>query len=99
MHDADGHPTKIAVQSRHRWRRRWIARSGIRGAFPLRLRERAVGIALSDLDAQTGEVNRFLCFLLGVSEKEILGTELRYITHPEDVDNDVNPQAKLLSDE
>lgn len=99
--DESGKPAKIAVHTQDiAWRRqmeRALRESEER--FRCAFESAAVGIALSDLDGKLVKVNRSFCGMLGVSEKEIVGTELRDITHPEDVDNDVIAKAKLLSGE
>lgn len=99
--DIHGNPSKIAVHTQDiAWRRhmeRALRESEER--FRCAFESAAVGIALSDLDGKLVKVNRSFCEMLGVSEKEIVGTELRDITHPEDIDNDVIPKAKLFSGE
>ncbi len=99
--DENGKLAKIAVHAQDiAWRRqmeRALRESEER--FRCAFESAAAGIALSDLDGKLVKVNRSFCEMLGVTEKEIVGTELRDITHPEDVDNDVLPKAKLLAGE
>ena len=44
----------------------------------------SVGIARSDLDGRLVEANRKLCDMLGYARDELLGKNVRDITHPED---------------
>lgn len=57
------------------------------------------GIAVVGLDGSFQRVNRALCRITRYHEREL--TELRFqdITHPEDLDNDLNEATKLLNGE
>jgi two-component system cell cycle sensor histidine kinase/response regulator CckA len=45
-----------------------------------------IGFALADVRGRLVEVNRALCDITGYAETELLGKELRAITHPEDIE-------------
>jgi diguanylate cyclase (GGDEF)-like protein/PAS domain S-box-containing protein len=58
-----------------------------------------VGMALVGLDGRFIEVNRSLCRLLGYDEKSLVGNTFQQITHPEDLETDLNLLAKLRDGE
>jgi len=58
-----------------------------------------IGKALVGLDGSFFQVNRALCELTGYSEKELLLTTFQEITHPEDLEADLEQASRLLSGE
>lgn len=50
----------------------------------------AIGMALVALDGHWLKVNRSLCQITGYSEKELLSTNFQAITHPDDLDADLD---------
>lgn len=59
----------------------------------------AVGMVLVDLNERIIEANRSMCDLLGYTEGELAGKTIRDITHPEDLDADLEQLNKLLGGE
>lgn len=59
----------------------------------------AVGMALADLDERILKANRSVCDLLGYAKSELAGKTIRDITHPEDLDADLEQLDKLLCGE
>ena len=55
------------------------------------------GEALVSLDGKFMQVNRSLCELLGYSETELLNTTFHSITHPDDLNLDLNYVRQLLA--
>jgi diguanylate cyclase (GGDEF)-like protein/PAS domain S-box-containing protein len=56
-----------------------------------------IGMALSDLDANWLKVNRALCAITGYSEPEMLTMSFRDITHPDDLERNLDGFRGLLS--
>ena len=59
------------------------------GNFALALDEMRVGVAIIGLDGTPLRVNRALCEIVGLSEPELLATDLLSLTHPADRQADV----------
>lgn len=59
------------------------------GSFSLALDEMRVGIAIIGLDGTPLQVNRALCDIVGLTEAELLATDLLSLTHPDDRAEDV----------
>jgi diguanylate cyclase (GGDEF)-like protein/PAS domain S-box-containing protein len=59
------------------------------GSFSLALDEMRVGVAIIGLDGTPLRVNRALCEIVGLSEAEMLATDLLSLTHPDDRSDDV----------
>ncbi|MEO5343759.1 MAG: PAS domain S-box protein, partial [Gammaproteobacteria bacterium SHHR-1] len=57
----------------------------------------AVGLAHVDPDGNWLRVNRKLCAILGYSEKELLGKTFHEITHPDDLDADLDQIQRMLT--
>lgn len=55
----------------------------------------ALGAAIAADDGHWLRVNKVLCDLLGYSEAELLATDCRSITHPDDIENDLHHLALL----
>lgn len=58
-----------------------------------------IGIALVAPDGEFIRVNRALCELTGYSEDELVGKPFQQITHPEDLDADLQFVAQMLEGE
>lgn len=56
----------------------------------------AIGMALVALDGRWLKVNRALCEIVGYSEEELLATTFQAITHPDDLDTDLDYVRQLL---
>jgi PAS domain S-box-containing protein len=59
----------------------------------------AIGMALVSPDGRWLRVNRSICELIGYSENELLQCRFQDVTHPDDLDLDLENVAKLLSGE
>ncbi|WOD39420.1 PAS domain S-box protein [Nodosilinea sp. E11] len=56
-----------------------------------------IGMALVSLEGQWLEVNRSLCDITGYSEAELLAITFQAITHPDDLDADLDLMDQLLN--
>src|ERR687884_1274360 len=56
----------------------------------------ATGMALVGTDGRFLRVNRSLCEILGYPERELLGKTFQEITHPEDLDADLDQVRRML---
>src|SRR5215204_2146498 len=59
----------------------------------------ATGMALVGTDGRFLRVNRSLCEILGYPERELLGKTFQDITHPEDLDADLDQVRRMLDGE
>ena len=59
----------------------------------------AIGMALVGLDGAWLRVNSAVCRMVGYSEEELLKTNFQNITHPDDLDADLNCVNGMLRDE
>lgn len=59
----------------------------------------ALGMALVSPEGRWLQVNRALCEITGHSEEELLGTDFQSITHPEDLQGDLDGMRRLLAGE
>lgn len=59
----------------------------------------AVGMALVSLEGRWMEVNDALCEMLGYTREELLIKDFQTLTHPDDLQNDLNLLGRLLDDE
>ena len=59
----------------------------------------AVGMALVGMDGRWLRVNRSLCEIVGYAEGELLEKSFQDITHPEDLDKDLEQARRLLGGE
>ncbi len=57
----------------------------------------AIGMALVELNGRFAQVNHSLCEIVGYAESELLTTTFQAITHPDDLDIDLNYTRQLLS--
>lgn len=56
----------------------------------------AVGMALVDLKGKAIKVNSSICEIMGYSEDELLGKTVHDVTHPEDINIEIDNAHKLL---
>lgn len=63
--------------------------------FRLAMRHAPVGMALVSLDGRFMAVNPALCAIVGYSETELLANDFQGITHPDDLEKDMD-QVKVL---
>lgn len=61
--------------------------------------EGPLGMAIVDLDYRFASVNGALCRMLGYAEQELTGLAFPEITHPEDIEKDLQLSAKLFNGE
>lgn len=59
----------------------------------------SIGMALVALDGHWLRVNRAICELVGYSEQELLEKTFQDMTHPDDLENDLNYVQKVLEGE
>jgi len=64
--------------------------------FHATFEQAAVGIAHVALDGHWLEVNEKLCDIVGYARDELAGTSFQDITHPEDLDSDLDNVKRLL---
>ncbi|MCS7460422.1 PAS domain S-box protein [Paenibacillus doosanensis] len=57
----------------------------------------AIGMALIDLNGRWLKVNRSLCGIIGYSEQELLSTDYQSLTHPDDLELNLEHNRRLLS--
>ena len=69
------------------------AEERFRGTFE----EAPIGVALVAADGAWLRANRALCEIIGYSEQELLGMSFQDITHPEDLDADLENVRQMLS--
>ncbi|HAX76879.1 MAG TPA: hypothetical protein DCY88_13815 [Cyanobacteria bacterium UBA11372] len=67
--------------------------------FQATFEQAAVGMARVGLDRKWLQVNQKLCEIVGYSRAELLGRSWQEITHPNDVDADINDLSRLLAGE
>ena len=58
-----------------------------------------VGMAIVSLEGHWLQVNRSLCEMVGYSESELLATTLQEITHPDDLETDLECVGQMLAGE
>jgi len=73
----------------------WESEERFSGAFEYA----PIGMAIVWPDGHWVKVNRMLCTLVGYSEAELLSRTLQEITHPHDVDADVEIKRRLMAGE
>jgi PAS domain S-box-containing protein len=59
----------------------------------------AIGMALVAPDGRFLQTNRSLCEILGYPEEELLGKTFQDLTHPEDLDTDLDQVRRMLAAE
>lgn len=99
VYDIDGHPLfyqgiMIDVSDRHHAEEALRdSEERFRGAFE----DAAVALGIATLDGRLLRVNAAHCELLGYSEEELVGLDIRRLIHPEDLPNASSRRAELLS--
>lgn len=73
--------------------------SGWENRFRNAFDQAAIGMALVDLRGNWLRVNPALCRVLGYSVQELVATNFQSITHPEDLDADLNYVGQMLRGE
>ncbi len=58
-----------------------------------------IGVSVNSVEKGWVEVNEFLCKMLGYSRQELMGMTWAELTHPDDIDADVNQFRRLLAGE
>jgi diguanylate cyclase (GGDEF)-like protein/PAS domain S-box-containing protein len=74
-------------------------RARTRRDFEIAFRYAPNGVAIIDLDGRFARVNPKLCEITGYSAEELEGLSLQEITHPDDVDADIDQVQRLLAGE
>jgi len=69
------------------------------GRFRSSMEYAAIGMALVAPDGRWLRVNRALCKIVGYCEAELLATNFQSITHPEDLEEDLENVRKMLAGE
>ncbi len=59
----------------------------------------AVGASITDMDGRFVFVNAAICEITGYSEQELLALDFMALTHPDDLDNNLQLAAQLVSGE
>lgn len=101
VRDAPGHVVGVSAIARdisarkHAERDAWEALRRFENAFE----NAPIGMALVALDGRWLAVNESLCELLGRSEPALRGTTFQSITHPEDLDADLDLVEQTLAGE
>lgn len=72
----------------------WNAAARYEGIFS----QAAVGIAMVSLEGRWLEANQRLCAITGYTENELLATTFQAITHPDDLEADLDHVRQLLAD-
>ncbi len=67
--------------------------------FELAFNDGQIGMALVALDGAWLRVNPTLCRIVGYSERDLLGTTIQDITHPDDLDRDLDQMAEMIRGE
>lgn len=101
VHDDEGRLTNfIGVQNDITERK--LAEEGLRESeerFRATFDQAAVGVAHVGTDGGWLRVNKKLCDILGYEEDELLRMNFQQITHPEDLENDLDLLRRLLAGE
>ncbi len=65
--------------------------------FRLSMHYAPIGMALVSTEGKWLEINQAICAMLGYSEKEMIATNFQSITHPEDLQKDLNFVEQMLA--
>lgn len=75
------------------------AQRGTEATFEAVFANAPIGIAVVGLDGSFQRVNQALCRITGYQEHELTELTFQDITHPDDLDNDINEATRLLQGE
>src|SRR5215210_6534843 len=101
VRDAEGEPLYFVSQIQDVTERKKFesalreSQQRFRGSFE----SAATGMALVGTDGRFLRVNRSLCEILGYPERKLLGKTFQEITHPEDLDADLDQVRRMLDGE
>lgn len=97
--DADGNAIRvIGTKTDISWRKQAeLALQQSEERFRNAFDTAAIGMAIVGLDGRWLEVNGALCRMLGYSEEELMGKTFVDVTHPDDLDLDLEYVQKLLN--
>ncbi len=101
LHDEDGKPLGLQGITQDITERKQ-AEKALRESeqrFGSAFRDAAIGMALVGQDGRFMQVNRSLCRILGYSEEELLEKTFQKITHPDDLQADVEQVRRMLAGE
>src|SRR5215217_3000459 len=101
VRDAEGEPLYFVSQIQDVTERK-RAESALRESeqrFRGSFERAATGMALVGTDGRFLRVNKSLCEILGYTERELLGKTFQEITHPEDLDADLDQVRRMLDGE
>jgi PAS domain S-box-containing protein len=99
--NADGVCEQVLVISRD-VTDRWQTEKDLRESeerFRITFEQAAMGVAHVDLDGHWLRVNQMLCNIIGYTREELVSKTFQDITHPEDLDADLNYVRQLLAGE
>ena len=101
VRDADGTPVELQTVARditaerHAAEELREAEERFRNAFD----QAPIGKALVSLEGRFTRVNTALCRITGYSESDLLGTTFQLLTHPDDLDADLEEVHRVLAGE
>jgi diguanylate cyclase (GGDEF)-like protein/PAS domain S-box-containing protein len=97
--DEAGHPERILGTTQDITERRLTeeARRESEDLLRVAFEDAPIGMALVSLEGRMLRVNRACCAIMGRSAQELLDLTFQEITHPEDVDTDLEHLARLLA--
>jgi diguanylate cyclase (GGDEF)-like protein/PAS domain S-box-containing protein len=84
---------RLADQEAHRRHR------ALQSLFEATFEHAPVGMSYNDSDGRYLRVNRAYCRMVGYSEQELLSMRFQDITHPEDLEQDLQQQKRLVDGE
>ena len=99
-HDSDGRPVRMVGTHTDITDRR-SAEEALRESetrFRAAFDTAAIGMTLTALDGRWFKVNQSFCTMVGYSEEELLTKTFHDITHPDDLENDLEHRKRLIED-
>jgi diguanylate cyclase (GGDEF)-like protein/PAS domain S-box-containing protein len=101
LHDEDGKPLGLQGITQDITERKQAEKAlqESEQRFGSAFRDAAIGIALVGQDGRFLQVNRSLCRIVGYSEEELLEKTFQEITHPDDLQADVEQVRRMLAGE